>query len=565
MSDDPSKPRRTEVPAEIGGTDKGLESAPDVPAVRNASVDVVKSAQRLNQDNWRSNDGHFAITNGDEVLASQNVNESRKALIENVSETGTQLSLEARSNPALEPVALLRKYADKLPEGEEKRSLVELSRKQGAELSPSIRERLEGRRYAIASSELDQGGIHHALTPNEVPPGGLGSAFLHSKPEVQNALIKALQDCPEIMSNRLDVAISNGVYKGVRNWTDVAVALGLTVWRTIEFTSDVMTNNPRALKTGEKVGSDIGSAIVGGVRIFEFADLYSQNIQETGDYEKPIRDIVWLKEQLNAKWNRMSEFEKQECIAESTTNLALGGLPTWSLARSSHFTRAIEDLGQTAAKLGGKSQQELAIAIRRMIDKLGPQVKAVDAATGLEIEVPAGRFEDLSMRMVKHKGDGNDTPKQRRSYGEGDEIVRSPHKFKELPKTVEVLLHNPVKFVSDRIDELKSQIPKKAMDFGTTMSSAIAKDADGKLHVLVSTNEETDYLRKGVELKPWENFVTGETGDAEMRIKQFAENHGLKLIGMGATRPICEACESCLRPLGVKFATILKSEVRKKP
>jgi hypothetical protein len=64
--------------------------------------------------------------------------------LDRLSQTGSELVVRAQQNPALEPVAQLRKYADALPPGEKKEQFVKLSREQASELSPEMRARFAG-------------------------------------------------------------------------------------------------------------------------------------------------------------------------------------------------------------------------------------------------------------------------------------------------------------------------------------------------------------------------------------------------------------------------------------
>lgn len=441
-----------------------LDQPPDAIDVRNADRATLRVAYEQNHDNWRSRDGHFAITDGDQILANQkkaeNKSSDQKTRIDEISETGNQLAQEAKNNPALEPVALLRSYADKLPEGTEKQKLVKLTRQQGAELSPEIRARLEKSRQLASLAGLDEGGTHRALTlpikqaidaaqsdeplsqfgksqgissRNEISKVGRAQteehpfeAFRRLTPEQREVLTKALQECPDIIQQRPDVAISTGIYKGAKNMTDGAVALGGMILATIEFTSDVLTNNPRALDTGARVGQDLGSAIASGIKIFQFAQQYVDNIKDTGDYQKPLRDLVEVKDQLDAKWNRMTEFERQQLLAECTTGFALGAIPTSRLIKAQKFTEALEELGQAASKLDSNGREAVAKAIRKMIDHIGPQIEVVDATTGKVIQMPAAKLEDFSLKMAKHKGDGDKPHISQKQAFRGDQDPWSP-------------------------------------------------------------------------------------------------------------------------------------------
>jgi hypothetical protein len=79
------------------------------------------------------------------------------------------------------------------------------------------------------------------------------------------------------------------------------------------------------------------------------------------------------------------------------------------------------------------------------------------------------------------------------------------------------------------------------------MGVGIAVDSSGNRHVIVGTSERNGYIRPGVSLLPGEVLATGAGGShAEIDIKDVAEARGWTLIGVGATRPACAACQDTL-------------------
>jgi RHS repeat-associated protein len=116
---------------------------------------------------------------------------------------------------------------------------------------------------------------------------------------------------------------------------------------------------------------------------------------------------------------------------------------------------------------------------------------------------------------------------------------------------------NPVsQFVTSRIDQLQQSIPE-AQQGRITMAVAVVEDAAGNQTVLVATSEPGGYLRPGVTLQPGETMVAG-TGHAEVDIVNYANENGLTVINIGATRPICPSCQSVIAPTGATVSTPLK-------
>ena len=76
--------------------------------------------------------------------------------------------------------------------------------------------------------------------------------------------------------------------------------------------------------------------------------------------------------------------------------------------------------------------------------------------------------------------------------------------------------------------------------------------------VVVGTSEPNGYLRPGVALKPGEQLATGG-GHAEANVVQYANQNGIRLQYVGATRPTCETCAPTIIKAGAAPATVLKN------
>jgi filamentous hemagglutinin len=89
------------------------------------------------------------------------------------------------------------------------------------------------------------------------------------------------------------------------------------------------------------------------------------------------------------------------------------------------------------------------------------------------------------------------------------------------------------------------------------MGVVVVEDANGVRSVLVSTSEPRGYLRLGVSLQEREKAVVG-TDHAEADIVSYANANGLKVVGIGATRPVCASCQNVIESSGVNVSTPLK-------
>ncbi|MFL1418200.1 hemagglutinin repeat-containing protein, partial [Pseudomonas fildesensis] len=115
---------------------------------------------------------------------------------------------------------------------------------------------------------------------------------------------------------------------------------------------------------------------------------------------------------------------------------------------------------------------------------------------------------------------------------------------------------NPSNLVQNRVSEIQSQIPANSQG-RITMGVAVVEDTNGARSVLVSTSEPRGYLRPGVSLQEGEKVVVG-TGHAEADIVSYANANGLKVVDIGATRPVCASCQNVIEPTGANVSTPLK-------
>jgi RHS repeat-associated protein len=107
-----------------------------------------------------------------------------------------------------------------------------------------------------------------------------------------------------------------------------------------------------------------------------------------------------------------------------------------------------------------------------------------------------------------------------------------------------------------RAAQLAEDIPT-AQAGRITMAVGLAEDEAGTQSVLVGTSEPGGYLRPGVTLDPGEILVGGE-GHAEENLANYAQENGLSLKQVGATRPICSECAALLEAIGAEPTTPLK-------
>ena len=126
---------------------------------------------------------------------------------------------------------------------------------------------------------------------------------------------------------------------------------------------------------------------------------------------------------------------------------------------------------------------------------------------------------------------------------------------RELARRADPLFQNASQVVTDRIAQLQRQIPENSRG-RITMAAAVVEDAAGNRKVLIGTSEPRGYLRPGVSLNAGEQMVAG-AGHAEASIVDYAAANGLRIVDIGATRPVCAGCQGVI-PDTANISTPLK-------
>ncbi|MGH2514193.1 MAG: hypothetical protein ACRDHP_00910, partial [Ktedonobacterales bacterium] len=120
----------------------------------------------------------------------------------------------------------------------------------------------------------------------------------------------------------------------------------------------------------------------------------------------------------------------------------------------------------------------------------------------------------------------------------------------EPPAGDDPLYNNPQQYADTRAQELQQALPEGSQG-RVTMGSGVVEDSNGVRQAIVGTSENGGYLRPGVKalLNP-DDVVANGTLHAEQNIVQYATQNGLKVIAVGAGRPICQACEEVILNAG---------------
>jgi len=194
----------------------------------------------------------------------------------------------------------------------------------------------------------------------------IGALPLDQQAQVLGAAIKAFDGELTHQQFRIGVGAITGLGDGIVGLAEGAESLGRAVIGVAQFTRDVMVNDPAAIETAAKAGESLGKLMVGGVRLFSIANDYVESVGAagySGDYAKPLRDIAWLGQQMNNRWESMSPEEKTRLATKlAVENLGgiAGGVVINRLAKSIDIAGALEDLGQKAKAVGSAQRENMA-------------------------------------------------------------------------------------------------------------------------------------------------------------------------------------------------------------
>lgn len=236
----------------------------------------------------------------------------------------------------------------------------------------------------------------------------IGALPLDQQAQVIGAGIKAYSGEMSHQQFRIGVGAIAGLGDGVVGLAESAENLGKTILDVAQFSRDVMANDPAAIETAGKAGEALGKLMVGGIHIISASDAYLGSLgaaTTVGDYGKVLRDVSWLGQQMNSRWEAMSPEEKTRLTTKLATE-NLGGLAvgfgTDKLARSVKITEALEALGTEASTMGSGAREKAKRLISQMANELMPQPMGV-TPDGRLMPIPKPRYELNAKDLVVEK------------------------------------------------------------------------------------------------------------------------------------------------------------------
>jgi hypothetical protein len=240
----------------------------------------------------------------------------------------------------------------------------------------------------------------------------IGALPLEQQAQVIGAGIKAFNRELTHQQFRMGIGAITGLGDGVVGLAQSAESLGSSIIGVAQFSRDVMTNDPAAIDTAGKAGESLGTLMVTGIHVFGAADAYLDGLEAAttvGDYGKGLRDVAWLGQQINQRWEAMSPEEKTrlttKLAVENLGDLAIG-FGAAKMAKSEKIVETLEAMGAEASALGAGSRDKAGKFISRLLDELMPQPMGVTPDGRLiPIKSDAGNIDDFAAKMVGRSGE----------------------------------------------------------------------------------------------------------------------------------------------------------------
>lgn len=163
-----------------------------------------------------------------------------------------------------------------------------------------------------------------------------------------------------------------------------------------------------AEKFGEEFGKSVARSIVGGVQLFTLSEKYCNDVSASGDWAKPLKDMVDVADVLNKKWASLSPKDQEAIKSRLETEFWIGmasPIVAAKFAKAAKLTEVLEISGQIGLNIGSKVVpaadvvQRRTAAIAETITKVfGLQDRRALAGVG-QVEHFAGESKDVLQDM----------------------------------------------------------------------------------------------------------------------------------------------------------------------
>lgn len=360
--------------------------------------------------------------------------------------TGAIISAEAKKNPAVEPVALLKNWAEKLPDGAEKQAYKQLAREQLAQVSPEAKQKLDAmdeKRRLIAQSNQDEAGSFNIkelreqalkgrveeqkiIPENEwqvlkkLPPGyidKLAKAFDEASRTGQLSIEEQSREiCIRTGQAYLDTTIGLAKFP-----LDVLVAGGKAALALLEYDRELIFDPEKARQNASIAGENLGNAIISGVKISARVSAYGETVRDSGDYSLPL---THLSNGLNAWYDKLSAADQMAVVGEVCAGfgIAAGAAEVNKLRKPGAFVEFLNE-GASLIPRNPEAEKRAIETIKRLIERQQQHIDMIRQAikspwspqvdTGIGVAVP-----------IRDAVEGADRP------GLGDHVMAMVRYFK---------------------------------------------------------------------------------------------------------------------------------------
>lgn len=216
---------------------------------------------------------------------------------------------------------------------------------------------------------------------------------------------------------------------------------------------------------------------------------------------------------------------------------------------------ALEHFSRSPNQTNSDLTTAFAGLMERLDKALTPEQRAEMAGTILPMFFFAGDKEPIHPRVASGMGIDKMSATELRALS----IERTNTLARETVGEVNPHVYeNPSELVRQRISAISAALPPQTKEqINLSLAVAVAEDAAGKRSFLIGTSERYGYLR-GIEPELGETVIVGPNRHPELDLLEHAEEQGLKIIDIGATRPIDETIAGKIAQSGAHVSTPFK-------
>ena len=223
---------------------------------------------------------------------------------------------------------------------------------------------------------LDDGGVYEVVKPDQVVLQGYvqyqeneWEGFNKLDPKQQREIIEAFgkasniaQDSYKNQIQAVADSVPQGFYNVGKGLYDSAIAAGT-------FMIEAVDRPEKIPEAAQKLADHLSAAIMSGVKVSQVIAGYSQEVAQSGDYSRPLRDLQTVTTLANEHWEAMPLEKRTEKASELVAEMGVGSVigAADRLARSGKLIDALEDLAQYAKDLTAPGREKARQALAKLM------------------------------------------------------------------------------------------------------------------------------------------------------------------------------------------------------